>query len=70
MNVLQVTKRTRVCEEAAKVNTKPNLAFHCLQPHHFEPEVAETFPYEATNMAVLTWLLEEPDRCQVTLCFS
>ena len=66
VTVLQVTKRKRVCEEAAKVNARPNLAFDCLQPQHFEPEVAETFPYEATNLAVLNWLTEDPARCQVS----
>ena len=63
--MLQVTKRRRVCEEAARVNNRTNMAFDCLQPKHFEPEVAETFPYEATSMAVLMWLREQPDRCQV-----
>ena len=65
VTVLQVTKRKRVCEEAAKLNAKTNLAFSCLEAQHFEPEVAETFPYEATNMAVLAWLRGQPDRCQV-----
>ena len=64
--MLQVTKRKRVCEEAAKVNRRPGLEFQCLQPSHFEPEVAETYPYEAISMAVLSWIKEEPDRCQVS----
>ena len=47
------------------MNTRPGLEFHCLHPAHFEPEVAETFPYEAISMAVLSWVKEQPDRCQV-----
>ena len=63
--MLQVTKRKRVCDEAAKVNKRAALEFHCLQANHFQPEVAETFPYEGISMAVLSWLKEQPDRCQV-----
>ncbi len=43
---LGVSKKFTICQEAKQVNTKQNLHFECLEPHHFVPEIVETYPYE------------------------
>ena len=59
---VQVTKRVRVCQEAKELNTRAGLKFECLGQHHFEPEVAEASPYEATSHAALEWMIEDAGR--------
>ena len=46
MTFLGVSKKFTICQEAKQVNTKQNLHFECLEPHHFVPEIVETYPYE------------------------
>ena len=54
-----------MCNEAKTVNSKHNVAFACLEAKHFLPEVVETFPYERLSHAVLAWLQENPESCDV-----
>ena len=62
---LGVSKKFTICQEAKQVNTKQNLHFECLEPHHFVPEIVETYPYEQLSHAVLNWVEENADRCDV-----
>lgn len=62
---LGVSKKFTICQEAKQVNTKQNLHFECLEPHHFVPEIVETYPYEQLGHAVLNWVEENADRCDV-----
>ena len=65
MTFLGVSKKFTICQEAKQVNTKQNLHFECLEPHHFVPEIVETYPYEQLSHAVLNWVEENADRCDV-----
>lgn len=60
-----MSKKFTICQEAKQVNTKQNLHFECLEPHHFVPEIVETYPYEQLSHAVLNWVEENADRCDV-----
>ena len=51
-----------MCQEAKELNTRAGLKFECLGQHHFEPEVAEASPYEATSHAALEWMIEDAGR--------
>ena len=62
---LGVSKKFTVCQEAKSVNSKAGIEFDCLEPHHFVPEVVETYPYEQLSHAVLNWVSENLDRCDV-----
>lgn len=62
---LGVSKKFTICQEAKQINTKQNLHFECLEPHHFVPEIVETYPYEQLSHAVLNWVEENADRCDV-----
>lgn len=62
---LQVTKKHRICEEIVKHNHQPRLILSCLKPRHFQPEVIETFPDEQVSHAVLAWLRERGNKCDV-----
>ncbi len=62
---LGVSKKFTICQEAKQVNTKQNMHFECLEPHHFVPEIVETYPYEQLSHAVLNWVEENADRCDV-----
>ncbi|KAK9805857.1 hypothetical protein WJX73_008965 [Symbiochloris irregularis] len=62
---LGASNKFAICNEAKPVNSKHNVDFTCLEPRHFEPEVVETFPYERLSHAVLAWLQENPQRCDV-----
>lgn len=62
---LGASNKFAICNEAKAVNSKHNVDFTCLEPKHFEPEVVETFPYERLSHAVLAWLQEDPQRCDV-----
>ena len=62
---LGVTKKESLCKSARAVNQQPNLDWECLEPSHFQPEVVETYPYEQLSHAVLRWLKEDPDRCDI-----
>ena len=62
---LGVTKKESVCKTAKTIQEKNNLRWECLEPAHFKPEVVETYPYEQLSHAVLKWLQEDPDRCDV-----
>ena len=62
---LGVSKKFTVCQEAKSVNSKAGIEFDCLEPHHFVPEVVETYPYEQLSHAVLNWVGENLDRCDV-----
>ena len=62
---LGVSKKFTICQEAKQVNAKQNLHFECLEPHHFVPEIVETYPYEQLSHAVLNWVEENADRCDV-----
>lgn len=62
---LGVTKKLSLCEDARAVNSKAGVEFACLQPLHFSPEVVETYPYERLSHAVLAWLLDNRERCDV-----
>ena len=62
---LGVTKRTSLCDEAKTINQKNNLKFECLEPEHFKPDIVETYPYEQLSHAIVKWLKEDPDRCDV-----
>jgi hypothetical protein len=59
---LQVTKRHRICQEAQTLNKKTGMNFECLSQHHFDPEVAESSPYEAISHAVVDWMAEDSNR--------
>ena len=65
MTFLGASKKFTICQEAKQVNTKQNMAFECLEPHHFVPEIVETYPYEQLSHAVLNWIEENADRCDV-----
>ena len=62
---LGVTKKESMCKAAKTVQEKPNMKWECLEAAHFKPEVIETFPYEQLSHAVLAWLKEDPERCDV-----
>ena len=62
---LGVTKKFTVCQEAKTVNSKAGIVFDCLEPHHFVPEVVETYPYEQLSHAVLSWVHENAEACDV-----
>lgn len=62
---LGVTKKESLCKSARAVNQQPNLDWECLEPSHFQPEVVETYPYEQLSHAVLKWLQEDTDRCDI-----
>ena len=62
---LGVTKKFTVCQEAKSVNSKAGITFDCLEPHHFVPEVVETYPYEQLSHAVLSWSDENLQACDV-----
>ena len=62
---LGVSNKFSVCQEARAVYSKSGIDFDCLEPHHFVPEVVETFPYEQLSHAVLSWLLDNSDRCDI-----
>ncbi|CAL8462363.1 g1896 [Coccomyxa elongata] len=63
---LGVTKEIDVCTQAQKVHKASGLNFECLQMRHFEqPRVVETYPYEALSHAVVAWLREHADLCEV-----
>ncbi|KAK9906836.1 hypothetical protein WJX75_008813 [Coccomyxa subellipsoidea] len=52
--------------KAQKVHKASGLGFECLQQRHFEqPKVVETYPYEALSHAIVAWLREHADLCEV-----
>ena len=62
---LGVSKKFTVCQEAKSVNSKAGISFDCLEPHHFVPEVVETYPFEQLSHAVLSWVTENTESCDV-----
>ena len=55
-----------VCHEAASTfSSPPRLHFECLTETHLQPEVVDTFPYEAIGHGVLRWLKTSGQKCDV-----
>ena len=66
VTLLGASLNQRLCREAAEAFSKPpKLLIDCLEDRHVQPEVVDSFPYEAIGHGVMRWLETSGQKCDV-----
>ena len=67
VTLLGLSKAVEKCHKGRRMQSKlhPRINYACLEPHHFQPFVVITQPYEQLSHAALKWLRENEDICDV-----
>ncbi|KAK9813475.1 hypothetical protein WJX73_001034 [Symbiochloris irregularis] len=65
VTMVQITERhKKICDEGTRT-ARHGFKIACPEKHHYEPEVAESLPFEKASHAALAWLRQNQDKCDV-----
>ena len=65
VTLIPITDAYMPCDEAMRHSHRRTIHTSCLEKQHFEPEVAESLPFEKAAHAALAWLSENHAKCDV-----